>query len=76
MYYVYWVKGVKPFVKRFQDTELSQALNFSQKLRNAQEKKNLICAVSLCSELEINVTKMGVSAPPSDYFWPKRRLGC
>lgn len=74
-YVVYWYDGgdnggVNILVL---DT-ITEMLHESEKLRERARNGELIRFVTTCSDQADFVGEQGVSAPPTDYYWPKRRV--
>ena len=69
MFKVYWtdLEG-KSIGKEF--TNMTLALSFTQELRNIHKRR----FVTLCSENPDCTSLSGVSDPPDDYNWKKRRI--
>ena len=75
---VYWLRGDQPFVERFTDRQLKEALAFAEARRKDRDEagRALHHHVVLNSELEDSVGQPGVSDElPADYSWSKRHRG-
>lgn len=69
MFKVYWTDPLDhPKSKSFED--MIKALTFAQELRNIHKRR----FVTLCSENPDCTSLSGVSDPPDDYNWKKRRI--
>jgi hypothetical protein len=77
MYLVYWSEsadGVRtPHAQEFHADELSQALRFTETLRQRQHDGEAVGFVTLCSENPNSVGRAGAMEPAADYAWTKRR---
>ncbi|CAM2143880.1 conserved protein of unknown function [Pararobbsia alpina] len=77
MYLVYWSETAgdarTPHAREFPADELAQALRFAEALRQRQHEGEPVGFVTLCSENPNAVGRAGVSEPPADYAWKKRR---
>lgn len=77
MYLVYWSETVgdtrAPHSRAFTAEELADALRFAEALRQRQHAGEAVGFVTLCSENPNAVGRAGVSEPPEDYAWKKRR---
>ena len=75
MYKVYWTEDGSPLGKEFGDSEMSQALTFTQELRNLQYGGEVdIKFVTMAVENPNMVGKQGYDVTGPDYDWKKRRV--
>jgi hypothetical protein len=77
MYMVYWTEvhanARKPQQRLFNSEELASAMKFMEELRTRQRNGEPLCFIVLSSENPNSVGNAGVSDPPADYNWRKRR---
>ena len=73
MFMIYWTEDGQPSSKQFESEEMSEALKFSQDLRNRQYTDGSVSFVSMSSENPNCVGKQGVDVTGPDYDWKKRR---
>lgn len=77
MYMVYWTEIHTNIRKArqqlFESENMLGAMKFMEELRSRQRNGDSLCFIVLSSENPDAVGHAGVSDPPSDYSWTKRR---
>ena len=74
MYNVYWMLGDVAKSKEFPTSEMKQALEFTESLRNQRLAGEDIKFVTMASEHPDCVGKQGYDVTGPDYNWKKRRI--
>jgi len=72
-YVVFWLENREP--KAITVDSIDVMLFVAAQLRDAAREGEPITHICTSSEVAEMVGEMGVSDPPFDYYWPKRRDG-
>jgi hypothetical protein len=77
MYMVYWTEihsdVRKAYQQLFNSDDMAGAMKLMEELRVKQRNGEPFCFIALSSENPNSVGHAGVSDPPADYNWTKRR---
>jgi hypothetical protein len=77
MYMVYWTEIISdtrtPYHQLFPSSDLREALQFMEVLRQRQRAGEPVCFIVLSSENPDSVGHAGAADPHPDYKWLKRR---
>jgi hypothetical protein len=77
MYMVYWTEVHadirKAHQQLFESGDMTGAMKCMEELRTRQRNGEPLCFIVLSSENPNSVGHAGVSDPPADYNWTKRR---
>lgn len=77
MFVVFWINNVDDVEiacsKKFDTTEMSAALKFSEGLRKLRREGHKISFINMASEHPDCVGEMGVDVTGPEYDWKKRR---
>jgi hypothetical protein len=71
---IFWAENSVPQGKQFESDQMSEALKFSESLRQRKFQGADIGFVTLASENPNCVGKQGVDVTGPDYDWKKRRI--
>ena len=74
MFMVFWTDDFVPNCQSFDKDKMTEALKFSESLRQRKCKGENICFVTMASENPDCVGKQGVDVTGPDYDWKKRRI--
>lgn len=77
MYMVYWTEvgdaTNSAHGRAFESEDMLAAMTFMEQLRVRQRSGEAVCFITMSSENPNSVGPSGVSGPPADYNWKKRR---
>lgn len=74
MFMVYWTDDTVPNCLSFAQDKMSEALKFSEALRQRKYQGEKIAFVTMASENPDCVGKQGFDVTGPDYDWKKRRI--
>lgn len=74
MYMIYWTENGQPNGQLFDSEKMSEALKFSEGLRQRSFAGENIHFIVMSAENPNCVGKMGVDVTGPDYDWKKRRV--